>query len=372
LAQYTAPQPKGGLASLGRGFWLATAAMTVINIAITWWIIALDIPHYLPELGAPADRVDFLFKFMSVVANAIFVYVVGYIAYFSIVHRRRATDAPDAIGIQIDDNPRLEFWWTVIPTILVAIVGFYSVQIWRDLQNSAGDVLTVEAIGHQYKYEFRYPKLKQSVYQDMHVPAGTPITVHVTSADVIHSFWVPEARIKADMVPGLVQTLRFTPDQAGVYRIICTEFCGTNHSHMNAVLHVDTQEQFQQWLSMTAKQQGQGEGPVAYNSGAASDGKVTFGQKCSSCHSVGEFSQKIVGPGLGHLVGDPVHKNLVTGKPPTAENIGYILINGYQGPDMSDPTKSNPPIGVMPNRQANALNNKDIANLTAYLLSPSK
>jgi cytochrome c oxidase subunit 2 len=364
LAQLTAPQQKG----LGPGFWPLTIVLTILNAIVSYFIVVLPIDQYLPEAAAPAGDIDALFRFMSVIGNAIFVYVVGYLLYFCWVWRRRASDGPDAIGIQVHDNPTLELWWTIVPSILVIMIAIFSVRIWINLQNSLGDVLTMESIGHQFKYEFRYPRLKQSVYNDMHIPVGTPITLHVTSADVIHSFWVPEVRLKYDMVPGLVQTLRFTPERIGKYRIICTEFCGTNHGNMVANLYIDSQQDFGRWLAAQFKAQGQGSGPLNLNAGQAAAGQQLFGEKCSTCHSVGPFTQKIVGPGLGHLTTDPNYPNLVTGKPVNAENIAWILVNGYQGPDNSQ-GKNGPSIGVMPNRQANALSNQDIANLTAYLLS---
>jgi cytochrome c oxidase subunit 2 len=367
LAQVTAPQKQG----MGPGFWQVTAALTVVNVIVTFIIIWLPIERWLPEAAAPARDIDDLFKFMSVFGNAIFVYVVGYVVYFGIVWRHRASDPPDAIGIQIHDHPKLEFWWTVIPSILVIAIAIFSVRIWMNLQNQLGDVLTMEAIGHQFKFEFRYPRLKTSVYDDMHIPVDTPVTLEVTSNDVIHSFWVPEVRLKADMVPGLIQTLRFTPSKVGTYRIICTEFCGVNHSNMLATLHIDSQQDFGRWLATEFKAQGQGSGPLALNTGQASAGQQLFGEKCSSCHSTGPFEQKIVGPGLGKLLSDPTHPNLVTGEKPNAVDISHVLINGYQGPDNSQ-GKNGPSIGVMPNRQANALSNQDIANLVAYLTSLSQ
>jgi cytochrome c oxidase subunit 2 len=367
LAQATAPRKQG----LGPGFWPVTIAMTIVNLIVTYGIIVFPIGAFLPEAAAPAADIDDLFKFMSVVGNAIFVYVAGYLVYFSIVWRRRKSDPPDAIGIQIHDNAKLEFWWTAIPAVLVLMVAIFSVRIWWNLQNQLGDVLTMEAIGHQFKYEFRYPRLKASVYDDMHVPVDTPVTLQVTSGDVIHSFWVPEVRIKADMVPGLVQTMRFTPTTIGTYHIICTEFCGTNHSNMFATLHIDSQEDFGRWLAGVNKKQGQSGGAIVLSTGQIAAGQALFGQKCSSCHSVGPFDQKIVGPGLGKLLSDPSHPDLVTGEKPNPVDISHVLVNGYQGPDNSD-EKAGPSIGVMPNRQANALSNQDIANLVAYLTSLSQ
>ncbi len=347
--------------SLGPGFWPVTIALTIVNIAITYVIVVFPFQNYVPELGAPAGDIDTLFRFMSVIGNAIFVYVLGYLIYFAIVWRYRPTDGPDAIGIQIHDVPKLEFWWTVVPSVIVLVIAIFSVRIWASMQNQLGDVLTMEAIGHQFKFEFRYPRLKDSVYDEMHVPVDTPVTLHVTSADVIHSFWSPALRIKADMVPGLVQTLRFTPERIGKYSIICTEFCGTQHANMAAAFYVDSQQAFSAWLSAQAKAQGHSNGPIALSGGQASAGQALFGQKCSSCHSIGPFNQKIVGPGLGHLYDDPSHPALVTGERVSPVAISHILANGYQGP-----------IGVMPNRQANALSNTDIANLVAYLTSLSR
>ncbi len=366
MAQQTAPQR----VNLGPGFWQVTIALTIVNVLISYAIIIFPLEKFVPELGAPAGDIDLLFKFMSVLGNAIFVYVAGYLVYFSIVWRRRASDPPDAIGIQIHDAPKLELWWTIIPTIMVVFLAIFSVRIWWNMQNTLGDVLTMEAIGHQFKYEFRYPRLKNSVYDEMHVPVDTPVTLHVTSADVLHSFWSPELRIKADMVPGLVQTLRFTPEHIGKYRIICTEFCGTQHANMAATFYVDSQQDFGHWLAGQFKSQGQAAGPIALAGGQAAAGQRLFGQKCSTCHSVGGFTQKIVGPGLGHLLSDADHPSLVTGEKASPVAISHILVNGYQGPDNSQ-GKSGPSIGVMPNRQANALSNQDIANLTAYLASLS-
>jgi mono/diheme cytochrome c family protein len=187
------------------------------------------------------------------------------------------------------------------------------------------------------------------------------VTLHVTSTDVIHSFWVPEMRLKADMVPGLVQTLRFTPERIGKYKIICTEFCGVSHGAMFDTLYIDSQEDFQKWLAM--EQRGgaaaaAGADVIPFTQGTVDAGRVLFGQKCSACHSLGPYEQKIVGPGLGNLTRDPAHQRLVDGSIPSPANVARILKYGYNGAG-----------GIMPNAQANALSNLDIANLTRYILN---
>ena len=111
MAQLAAPQQKG----MGPGFWPVTAVLTIVNAIVSYFIVIFPIDQYLPEAAAPAGDIDLLFKFMSVVGNAIFVYVTGYLLYFCWVWRRRASDEPDAIGIQVHDSPTLELWWTIVP-----------------------------------------------------------------------------------------------------------------------------------------------------------------------------------------------------------------------------------------------------------------
>jgi cytochrome c oxidase subunit 2 len=286
-----------------------------------------------------------------------------YTIYFGIVFRQPKNAPPNTIGVQIHDAPVLEFWWTAIPTILIIVLAIYSTKIWLDIQNTQGDVLTVEAIGYQYGFQFRYPQLKDPVSGDMHLPLNTPTTIHVTSRDVIHGFWVPEMRIKADMVPGLINTLRVTPTVKGKWRIICTEFCGAGHGAMKTSLIVESQQDFSKWFAQQGGSQaaGGGGGAIALGTGKADAGQVLFGQKCSACHSVGPYSQKLVGPGLGQIFSDSAHPKLVNGTDPTPQDVAMILKNGYQGD-----------IGVMPSAQVNAISNTDIANLVAYLASLSK
>ncbi|GAC1571579.1 MAG: hypothetical protein NVS3B7_01860 [Candidatus Elarobacter sp.] len=353
--------------NLGPGFWPVTALIVVVSIAEGIAVYASKWPIGLLPAGDPAGSIDELFKFLGAVGGAIFNIVVIYTIYFGIVFRRPKNAPANTIGVQIHDSPILEFWWTAIPTILIVVLAIFSVKIWSDLQNTQGDVLTVEAIGYQFGFQFRYPKLAQPIAdQQMHLPVNTPTTIHVTSRDVIHGFWVPELRMKADMVPGLVNTIRVTPQVPGTYRIICTEFCGVAHGAMRANLVVDSQQDFAKWFAKQGGAQTGGGGSasgtaIALDQGKADAGQTLFGQKCSACHSVGPYDQKQVGPGLGKIFSDSAHPKLVNGSEATPQNVAAILKNGYQGD-----------LGVMPSAQVNQISNSDIANLTAYLVSLSK
>lgn len=352
---------------MGPGFWIVTAVLAVLSIAAAAFWIVVPLPMGVDVAADTAVPTDILFKVLAVIGSALFIYVCGYIVYFTIVFRRPKNAPSNTIGIQIHDAPVLEFWWTVIPAVVVLGLAIASVQLLSKIYNTAGDVLTMQAIGYQFGFQFRYPKIANPV-ADMHIPVNTPVTVYVTARDVIHGFWIPEIRVKQDMVPGLINAVRFTPTKIGVYPIICTSYCGIAHGGMHSVVHVDSQQDFAKWFSA---QQGSGSASggggsaqgaaIALSDGDVAAGQQLFGQKCSACHSVGPYTQKIVGPGLGHLFNDTDHPKLVNGSEPSPQNIAMILKNGYQGD-----------LGVMPSSQVNQINNKDIANLTAYLVSLSK
>lgn len=350
---------------LGRGFWTVTLVLAVIAfIGAAYWVI-FPISKAMPEAVTPADQIDALFTFMAACGTALFVFVAGYIIYFCIAFRARPTDGPDAIGVQVHDNHALELWWTVIPAVFVVILSVISVKIWYGVQVQENQGIQIESIGHQWFYTFRYPGVHGELTNEMHLPLGQPVTLHVTSSDVIHSFWVPDMRIKADMVPGLVNTLRFTPTRTGTFQIVCTEFCGTQHGEMNKqTVVIEEPAQFNAWLhSWQVKNANVSDelpkastGTINLASGNPTSGQALFQAKCSSCHAIAPFEKRIVGPGLKGVLHDKAHPALVNGDQATPENVAKILQQGYKG-DM----------GVMPNAQANQLSDKDISDLVAYL-----
>jgi cytochrome c oxidase subunit II len=365
--------------TLGRGFWTVTAALAVLSIIGIWFWTVTPITVTMPIVGAqPGEQVDTLLRFMAASGTALFIFVAGYLVYFSIAFRAQATDSPDAIGVQVHDNHTLELWWTVIPTAFVVLLSILSIRIWAQIQLAQPQSgLVVESLGHQWYFTFRYPQINGEVKGEMHLPVNTPVVLNVTSYDVIHSFWVPAFRLKADMIPGLINTIRFTPTVIGRYPIICTEFCGTDHGLMNAqvsgepgkpnpgaeYLVVDSQADFQRWYHKTQLANAHESnalpstsGTISLAGGDAKAGQALFQQKCSACHALGPFSQRIVGPGLKNVLHDPTHPNLVDGDPATPANAAKILQQGFTGP-----------IGVMPNATANGLTEKNIADLVAFL-----
>lgn len=352
-------------ARLGGGFWTVTAILTVLSIAaIVFWAV-FPLEKYLPAAILTARQVDLLFRFMAACGTALWIFVVGYLLYFAIAFRAKATDPPDAIGLQVHDNHKLEFWWTLLPSLFVVLLSIVSVRIWYQVMLEPENGIVVEAIGHQFYFSFRYPQINGEVTDEMHLERGEPVTLNLTSADVIHGFWVPAMRLKNDTVPGLVTTIRFTPIRDGRYPIICTQFCGALHSQMNKqYLVIEEKPAFDVWYKRWEQKNAHvsnalpaaGGGAVALQGGNASAGKALFAQKCTACHKVAPFNQTLVGPGLGDVLHDPSHPNLVNNQPATPQNVAQILQNGFTGS-----------MGTMPNATANGLSAQDIANLVAFL-----
>jgi cytochrome c oxidase subunit 2 len=358
---------------LERGFWIVTAVLTILAIAsiVFWYMAPVYVWLKLPVAIETASSVDALSTFMFATGSALYIYVLGYIVYFAIAFRAKKSDAPDAIGVQIHDNHKLELWWTIIPVIFVVLLSVVSVNIWYKIMVEPENGIVIESIGHQFYWSFRYPQVNGEIAGEMHLPVNVPVTLNLTSADVIHSFWVPAMRLKNDMVPGLVTTIRFKPTLVGRFPIVCTQFCGTAHSSMNSMVDptkqwvvIEDQAAYDKWYKGWQVKNAHvsdalpvaSTGTIDVSSGKADAGKALFATKCSACHAIAPYSKIIVGPGLLGVLHDPSHPNLVNGDPATPENVAKILQNGYTGS-----------LGQMPNATTNGLSNQDIADLDAYL-----
>ncbi|MGP0173561.1 cytochrome c oxidase subunit II [Pseudomonas sp. NCHU5208] len=157
--------------------------------------------------------------------------------------------------------------------------------------------LRIEVIGHQWWWEVRYPQSGVVTANQLHLPAGQPVDLDVSSADVIHAFWVPRLGGKIDMIPGRHNRIRLQADAPGVFRGQCSEFCGTQHSHMILDVQAHTPEDFLAWL------QDRREPQITALSGAAG---ATFLARCGQCHRVAGVSAGTRGPDLSD-VGSRAH-----------------------------------------------------------------
>lgn len=188
---------------------------------------------------------------MLAFATLVLLVVAGLWLYAMI----RAPKAPDA-DADAAQTKRIQRRWIiggglVLPAAsitLLLIVGIPIGHRMLPLPPEKGEVMRIEVTGHQWWWQVQYPATSISLENELHIPVGVPIDIHLTSADVIHAFWVPRLGGKLDAIPGRTNVLRLVADEPGVYRGQCAEFCGLQHAHMQFRLHAHPPEDFANWL----------------------------------------------------------------------------------------------------------------------------
>ncbi|HET9115276.1 MAG TPA: cytochrome c oxidase subunit II [Gaiellaceae bacterium] len=199
-------------------------------------------------------------------------------------------------------------WWMVVgmgvvfPIAVVVALFIVSDGLIMNVTSApaaSSTAMTIEAIGHQWYWEFRYPGTKAVTADEMHIPVGTRINLVATTADVIHSFWVPTLNRKIDTIPGNRNRILIYANKAGVYRGTCAEYCGLQHAHMSMLVFAQPKAQFRAWLR---KQAAPAAAPTSAQ--ARSGERVFVDGACSSCHAIrGTSATGYVGPDLTHLAG---------------------------------------------------------------------
>ena len=197
-----------------------------------------------------ADKIDVLLDVMIVLSAFVFSIVMVMLGYS--VWKYRAKPGDESDGEPIHGNTRLEIAWTVIPTVIVLFGAAYSWVILDDIEAREPDRLAVDVTGQQFKWSFEYPE-EGIVADELHVPVDRQVEFKMTALDVLHSFWVPEWRVKKDLVPGLATSIVATPDLEGTYSLMCTEYCGTGHATMRTFVTVESKADYEEWVSKQDK-----------------------------------------------------------------------------------------------------------------------
>src|ERR1035437_6231926 len=174
-----------------------SAILVVIWIAVSAWIIATPIGGVLPAATDHAQSIDFLFKFMMVASVAVFLIVQGFLLYFCLTYRLRKGESEDLIGSDIHGNTRLEIVWSIIPTIFLIVLTAMSFKVYADIVATPKHAYIIDAVASQFQWECDHPSTKPEIkeFNTCHMPLGE-VTVKLHARDVIHSFWVPEFRVK--------------------------------------------------------------------------------------------------------------------------------------------------------------------------------
>jgi len=229
---------------------LPIAKMFAATLVGTVVISAIMVPINWNGQGAStaAPKIDELLSVMIVLSAFVFSLVM--VMLFYALWKFKAKPGDESDGEPIHGNTRLEVAWTVIPTIIVLFGGIYSWSVLSDIEEPAKDSLTVDVFSQQFAWSFGYPG-KDNVWSqgELHVPLDRQVHFKMHAQDVIHSFWVPEWRIKKDAVPGITTTAIVTPDRVGTYQLICTELCGFGHSTMRATVVVEPPAEFREWIA---------------------------------------------------------------------------------------------------------------------------
>jgi cytochrome c oxidase subunit II len=215
-----------------------TAAMSAVMLSVNW---------DGQEASTAAPKIDGLLNVMIVLSAFVFSLVM--VMLFYALWKFKAKPGDESDGEPIHGNTRLEVAWTLIPTIIVLFGAGYSWSVLNEIEKKDANPMTVDVFSQQYAWSFGYPG-KGNVYVqgELHVPVDRQIEFKMHSQDVIHSFWVPEWRIKKDNVPGITTTATVTPDRVGAYQLICTELCGFGHASMRAKVVVESPAKFREWV----------------------------------------------------------------------------------------------------------------------------
>jgi cytochrome c oxidase subunit II len=246
---------------------------------------AADAPQdTLDPAGPFARKIDNLVNPVFLIAGIVFVLVqVGTVAM--VWHFRRRGD-DDALPAQTHGNIKLEIGWTVLPAVLLGVIGFFTLVTLFDMERADADALSVQVVGNQWWWEYRYDTTGDGQFtdddvitaNDMVIPAGRDVTLEITSNDVIHSFWIPRLNGKKDAVPGRTHPLHLHADEPGTYVGQCTEFCGLSHAYMRQRVIALEPGEYEAWLE---NQTQDAEMPTDDLAAAGAD---LFTSQCSQCH----------------------------------------------------------------------------------------
>lgn len=196
------------------------------------------------QASIEALTVDELIGWHFTIIAFLFSLVVVFMIYTIFVFRKREGDEED--GMHFEGNTTLEIVWTVIPLITVVVFSLYGVNTLAEITRSEPNELPIKVNGFQWAWTFQYPE--GFVSPELVLPVDQRIHLQMNSIDVIHSFWIPEMRVKQDLVPGHETNLRITPILEGEYKLRCAELCGLSHWSMLATVRVVSQAEYEQWV----------------------------------------------------------------------------------------------------------------------------
>jgi cytochrome c oxidase subunit 2 len=264
---------------------LASAVVVALTVLATAGIAAGANGGISPEFAhSPnAHRIATAYWVVFAFTSVIFIVVEGVLVVFIWKYRRRGR-ARTAEGSQVHGNTRLEVIWTVIPVIILAMIGIFIFYELPGIANApaAANPIRITVEGHQFYWQFDYPNGSRSI-DDLHVPVDQVVLLTVKSYDVVHSWWIPQLGGKIQAIPGRTNHTWFKADSVGTYYGQCAEFCGLYHEAMHGRVIATTDADYRTYINSTA---------------ASALGRAEFQGACATCH--GLQGQGGYGPNLTH------------------------------------------------------------------------
>lgn len=229
-----------------------------------------NLPLWPDQASTVAGEVDALYIFLVGGSAVMSLIIVTLLAIFAIRYRRRSK--ADRSGA-FNESLRLELGWTLIPLVIVMFIFVWSSSVFFHIYRAPEDTLDVLVVGKRWMWKLQHQNGKREI-NELHVPVGRDVKLTMTSEDVIHSFFVPAFRMKADVVPGRYTSIWFRATKPGRYHLFCAEYCGTKHSQMLGQVIVMEDDEFQRWLG----------GEIAGATPAAQGERLFANLGCSTCH----------------------------------------------------------------------------------------
>jgi cytochrome c oxidase subunit 2 len=279
-----------------------------------------NFPLFPQQASVQAGQIDAVFFFMVAVTGFFSVLIAALVIYFAVKYRRRRDDE---IGVPIHGSLALELLWTIIPFGIAMVMFAWGAKVFFDAYRPPAGAMEVYVVGKQWMWKVQHKDGHREI-NELHVPVGRPVKLIMGSEDVIHSFYIPAFRVKADVIPGRYNTMWFEATKPGTYHLFCAEYCGTKHSGMIGSVIVMEPTDFQAWL---------GGGP-AEDSPVAAGAKLFQDLACITCHRSNAQGR---GPNLNNVFGSQVE---LTGGGTVTADEAYIresilnpqakVVNGFQ------------------------------------------
>ena len=279
-----------------------------------------DLPLFPQPASTTAAQVDALYLFLVALSGFLSLLIAGLLVGFAVRYRRGSRADRTGAG---HGSTRLELFWTITPLLVSMSIFVWGAKVFFHINRPPDDTMNILVVGKRWMWKLQHLNGRREI-NELHVPVGRAVKLTMTSEDVIHSFYVPAFRVKADVLPGRYTTLWFEPTRPGRYHLFCAEYCGTRHSGMTGWVVVMQPQDFQAWLGGEARDV----------SPARAGERLFTNLGCATCHNPGSGAR---GPSLQGVYGTRI---ALKGGATAAADDGYLresildpqakIVDGYE------------------------------------------